>query len=154
MGRRKYRLTDTHANLIIIKEDTLDTITLYRAECPNYRIGPFCDFGLELEDALYAEAGEMHNGNPRFPSPNGDEFDKGYPPISDEHLCAVETLALWCEWFPQSCAKVLARNGYVLALYEVPADYVWRGERQAVFDRRSAKHLRDLHPLTLEQLSR
>lgn len=69
----------------------------------------------------------------RFPSPGGERLPRTY-----DHVCGIQSAALFNEWFPPCMHEFLNANKYELVVYEVPADDVAVGKAQVVFKRHNA----------------
>jgi len=111
---------------------------VYRIEDGESR-GPFCGRG----DFIYDNNHRCHdehscqsppNARGEVGTPLGDMWHRG-DQYAFQHRFGFRSRAQLKRWFRSKAGRrAMMRNGYKVAVYEVPKDAVWQGKWQVVFN--------------------
>lgn len=104
----------------------METVEFYRVEHVSTRRGPYTSGNYRLIGALedrHGWASEDTHPNPRC--------DEGLGSIAMDEFCGFSSIAQMTEWF-DGFAGALAAHGFVIRVYDLPADQVRVGARQSL----------------------
>lgn len=114
---------------------------LWRFECKDERKGPWTS-KKRTHDALCRVNGHSPEDGPNPYNDCGINYMHG-------NICGCRTKAQLRKWFHVPHVQALAKAGFILAEYKVPAKHTYKGAWQSVVPKEKIVHVRDHTAMSL-----